>query len=398
MIITDQECKDAIEAYTASKFSKTEAAKLLGVSEATIRRRLKEGNKRGITAVDGLAGTNLFQRVQQLNATVKELEEHNSKLRKEIVTAETLKRLIHGCDVKFEPPEWLTKKSVANTRGVPTFFASDWHWDERVDPAQLNYVNAFNRDIGIARAKRFINVGVDLVTQHMTKAKYDYGVFAIGGDMLSGNIHEELRETNEYPIHVTLLSVADTLISAITKLHDTFGRVYVPVVVGNHGRLSRKPVYKNRAFENYDWLLAQIVARHFKGEKAIEFDITEGSEIFYSVYGTKYFLQHGDDFIGGGGISGPFTPWMLGDLRKRRRQDAIKQSYDVLIMGHWHQYTPLRRLIVNGSLKGFDEYSKHRGFDFEPPIQAVWVTHPENGITVHWPIFLEEPGKLFRGE
>jgi len=384
-----------MEAFVAGGHSKLEASKLLGISDSTYRSRFNCAVRRGFKPPAKPVENAELNRIRQLTAALKASDEHNRKLAKEVLTAEAVKRLIHGCEIKFKPPTWLTKKAVASTRGVPTFFASDWHWDEVVQPSQVNYVNAFNRSIATTRARQFIDTGIDLVTQHLARAKYDYCVFALGGDMLSGNIHEELRETNEYPIHKSLLSVADMLIAAITKLHDTFGRVYVPVVVGNHGRLSRKPVYKNRAFENYDWLLAQIIARHFSGEAAVQFEVSDGSEVFYRVHGTRYFLQHGDDFIGGSGISGPFTPWMLGDLRKRRRQDAINQPYDVLIMGHWHQYTPLRRLIVNGTLKGFDEYSKHKGYDFEPPTQAVWVTHPEHGITVHWPVFLEPPGKTF---
>jgi len=392
---SDSVSKAVIDAYVAANHSKAGAAKLLGLGLTTFCSRFDIARRRGFKIPAKSAPNPQISRIRQLSAALEEAEEHNKKLAKEAMTAEKVKRLIHGCDIKFKPPTWLSKKAVANTRGVPTFFASDWHLDEVVQPSQVNYVNAFNRQIATTRARHFIDTGIDLVTQHLARAKYDYCVFALGGDMLSGNIHEELRETNEHPIHKSLLYAADLLIAAITKLHDTFGQVYVPVVVGNHGRLSRKPIYKNRAFENYDWLLAQIVARHFAGEPAIRFEVGDGSELFYRVHGTRYFLQHGDDFIGGSGISGPFTPWMLGDLRKRRRQDAINQPYDVLIMGHWHQYTPLRRLIVNGTLKGFDEYAKHKGYEFELPTQAVWVTHPEHGITVHWPVFLEPPGKTF---
>jgi hypothetical protein len=58
-------------------------------------------------------------------------------------------------------------------------------------------------------------------------------------------------------------------------------------------------------------------------------------------------------------------------------------------MGHWHQDIRLRKLIVNGSLKGYDEYAFANNFPFEPPSQALWMTHPQHGITFSMPVLAE---------
>ena len=50
------------------------------------------------------------------------------------------------------------------------------------------------------------------------------------------------------------------------------------------------------------------------------------------------------------------------------------------------QYIHLTRLIVNGSLKGYDEYAYNNNFGFEPPQQALWLTHPKHGITFRMPV------------
>jgi hypothetical protein len=60
-------------------------------------------------------------------------------------------------------------------------------------------------------------------------------------------------------------------------------------------------------------------------------------------------------------------------------------------MGHWHQLIQLTRLIVNGSLKGYDEYAYSANFPFEVPQQALWLTHPRYGITYRMPVRLDEP-------
>ena len=77
---------------------------------------------------------------------------------------------------------------------------------------------------------------------------------------------------------------------------------------------------------------------------------------------------------------------MIGDARKRQREQAVRRPYDYMIMGHWHQLSFLRNLIVNGSLKGYDEYAYISNFHYEPPRQAFWLTDSTHGVTIQAPI------------
>lgn len=54
-------------------------------------------------------------------------------------------------------------------------------------------------------------------------------------------------------------------------------------------------------------------------------------------------------------------PIIRGDHKKRSRNSQIDLGYDTLLLGHWHQLIMLQRLIVNGSLKGYDEYAALKG-------------------------------------
>ena len=58
-------------------------------------------------------------------------------------------------------------------------------------------------------------------------------------------------------------------------------------------------------------------------------------------------------------------------------------------MGHWHQYITLNGIIVNGSLKGYDEYAASARFSYEVPKQALWFTHPKYGVTYQIPVLSE---------
>jgi hypothetical protein len=69
-------------------------------------------------------------------------------------------------------------------------------------------------------------------------------------------------------------------------------------------------------------------------------------------------------------------------------------DYDTMLLGHWHQYMPLHRQITNGTLKGYDEWANRNNFGYEPPTQALWLTHPEHGITIQMPVYLDQHAKL----
>lgn len=299
-----------------------------------------------------------------------------------------------------DPPQWLLNGGSASSKspGIPVLFASDWHWGEVVRKSEIGGVNEFGLSVAHKRAKLLIERTIDLLFNHMVNPTYPGIVFVFGGDMVSGDIHEELKETNELPSLPTLLNLLDILTWAIDTLADKFGRVFIPAVAGNHGRQSRKPRFKFRAQTNYDWLLYSLLEKHFKGDKRIAFLIPDGPDALFSVHNTTFLLTHGDQFRGGDGMIGALGPIIRGDHRKRTRASQIHQDYDVMILGHWHQYIHLERLIVNGSLKGYDEYANGNGFGFEVAQQALWLVHPKHGITFRIPVILQDTPRKSKGD
>ena len=170
--------------------------------------------------------------------------------------------------------------------------------------------------------------------------------------------------------------------------------MFIPCVTGNHGRNTFKIRNKGRNHTSFDWLIYQFLAKRFEGDDRIHFLISDGSDAYYSVYGHKYLLTHGDQFRGGDGVIGALGPIIRGDHRKRSRNSQIDQEYDTMLLGHWHQLIQLQRLIVNGSLKGYDEYAYNNNFPFEPPRQALWITHPSHGITFSAPVYVDRKAEV----
>lgn len=336
---------------------------------------------------------------RDLATEVKELQKKIKELSKESADAATLKRLIHGCTQRpIRAPDWLSRPNYEGKHwhhGVPTLFLSDLHWGETVYSKQVNGVNAYNLDIAVERLHRVIQSTRTLLFEVLNKPNYPGIVLALGGDMVSGNIHEELRETNCAPITEIVVHLVEHLIAAINALLEDFDYVFVPCVVGNHGRLDKKPRAKGAVQENYEWLVYQMLAKHFAGDSRVTVIVSDALDMTYKVLNTTYLLTHGDQFKGGSGISGPLTPWTLGDSRKRKRQAAINQPYNTMIFGHFHSmcWGPGDSFIANGTLKGYDEYAFRNNFNYEPPCQALWITHPSRGITFRMDIEADDPGE-----
>lgn len=290
-------------------------------------------------------------------------------------------------------PAWLvapkTLKGKKTAPGVPILFGSDWHWGEVVNPDEIGGVNKYNLEIAHQRLNKLIEGTISLLTEHMVNPQYPGIVFALGGDMVSGNIHEELSETNDMPIMPVVLDLIDHLVAAIKRLKQVFGRVFLPCVSGNHGRLHRKPRAKESNFSSYDWLIYQSLDRHFADDEDVVFYIPDGSDALVSVFGHKYLFTHGNQFRGGDGLIGPLGPVTRGDHKKRSRNAQVGQGYDTMVIGHFHTLLQTQRLIMNGSLIGYNEYAYQNNFGYEPPQQALWVHNASRGITFSMPVHLE---------
>ena len=396
--LSHQEMLEAVNAF-AKTGNKRKSAEILNLPEGTYNSRYRAALKAGIKPTVDVFNKELNElneannKIRQLEATIHAHEENT-------LTAEYIKNTILKMSKKVaSPPNWLIKPSKGKrSAGAPTLFASDWHWGEVVDPNQINGVNEYNVAIAQDRARVMIEKTIDLLKNHVALSDYPGIVFVLGGDMVSGDIHEELMATNSMEIMPTVIDLFGVLTWCIETLADEFGNVFVPCVSGNHGRNTHKIRAKGRNFTSFDWLLYQFLSKRFENDTRIQFHIPDGSDAYYSIYGHKYLLTHGDQFRGGDGVIGALGPIIRGDHRKRSRNAQIDMEYDTMILGHWHQLIQLERLIVNGSLKGYDEYAYANNFGFEPPRQALWITHPEHGLTFSMPVYVERKQKQLNKE
>lgn len=295
-------------------------------------------------------------------------------------------------------PGWvdqLRTSSGSRSPEAPMTMWTDFHGGERVSRAEVNGVNEYSIAIMDARFERLVNRTVDLCQNH-GPGNYPGVIVNLGGDFVSGALHPELAKTDELEILPTVLHMRDLLIGGLKRMADQFGHVYAPSVAGNHGRGTPKPEFKRYFAKNFDWIIYELVKRYFAetGDDRVVIDTRPANEVFYSVYGRRFLLMHGDmlGVKGGDGIIGSIGPIMRGEIKTRGSAASSGMEYDTLLMGHWHQQLWLPRAIVSNCLKGYDEYAKNGlRAPISPPTQPLWFVHPKFGITSKWDVHVDEP-------
>ena len=325
----------------------------------------------------------------------KALEEAHGK---EIDADETRRLLGVMASSKPAAPEWLLKipKSARGGIETPMTMWADWHGGEVVDPAQVGGVNEFNLAILDRRVQTLVEKTIHICRNHHGK-KYPGIVVALTGDFVSGGLHPELLKTDELDVLPSVLHVRDLMVRALTAMADEFGSVYCPAVAGNHGRGTLKPEFKDYLQKNFDWLIYQMLIRHFENDPRVTIDVRDTNDVYFRVFGRRFLLQHGDmlGVKGGDGIIGAIGPIVRGEIKVGTQARAYGRDFDQLLIGHWHQELPLPQVMVSNTLKGFDEFA-HLALRAKPsiPSQPLWFEHPEYGRTSYWNVRLEKPKQI----
>lgn len=372
--------------------SQREAARALGVSRSAIRRML------------GTIGKSHAERppedpdmeIALLRDKVRSLQSQLAAASSAKLSEETVRReILKVAELDPDPPEWLVRPPKrGHVSGTPVLFASDWHWGEVVQASQIGGVNSYDMATAQRRARTLIEVTIDLLKTRFANPEYPGIVFALGGDLCSGDIHEELSATNEMEIMPVLVDLFGVLTWCISTLADAFGNAFVPCVTGNHGRVTHKMRAKGRAYTSYEWLLYSLLAERFSSDKRVRFMIPDGPDANFKVHNTRVCLSHGDAFRGGQGLIGHWGAVFRGNNRKRSMNAKVNLDFDLLMLGHYHSYGMIDGVVTNGSLIGMSEYGWQGSFGFEHPRQALFLVHPTIGPTFSMPVYVERPPAL----
>ena len=273
---------------------------------------------------------------------------------------------------------------------------TDTHIGDNVELEEMMGLNEYNIDIFNKRLYGWANQVVTLAELRRNSAEVGELIVPMLGDMISGDIHEELARTNNDHCMGQMIRGANLISQALMFIAPHFDKVRVPCVVGNHGRMTRKPPMKNK-YMDWDYMLYQWVSVFCQNQKNIEFHIPKTFMTTINVCNRNILLAHGD-FINGGGSGTSINRGVSNmrnvlSFRKGLKEEinniqdnsleSVPDNYDSALLGHFHRIDEIDigtgAVHICGCMKGGDEFAMQRVQAINKPRQLVLYYHPKYG-------------------
>jgi hypothetical protein len=286
----------------------------------------------------------------------------------------------------LEPlPRYELKSGMREATSVALL--SDAHVDERVHKHETPVGNEYDPEIAERSLARFFLGYRWLINFHRTAFQINRAMLWIGGDLASGHIHDELKETTSGTPIESMLWLRSRLVAGIDMLLEDKKLEMLDAVgsYGNHGRDTKKPMRARGAAHSYEWLLYQWLASHYAGNKRVRFHASPSAHQYAQVYDWHLHFHHGDEVNYGGGVGGITIP-----LNKAVSQWDIARRCHFHNFGHFHQYIDTGNIAVNGSVIGYNAYAMSIKAKPEPPQQAFYLIDSKRGKTCKSPIWVRE--------
>ena len=275
-------------------------------------------------------------------------------------------------------------------RACAVALLSDVHFEERVTRTDT-LDNEYDLTIARARLARYFR-GVEWLIKNQARGfEIRDLVLWLGGDLISGDIHEENLETGQLTPAEAILEARDLIVSGIECLAKIPGleKISVPCSYGNHARTTDKMRAGTGFGHNLEWIAYCDLARHFATTKragaAVQVHTSESEHQLVEVYGKRLAFHHGHRIRYAGGIGGITVPMIKKVLAWDKWSDA-----DFYHFGHFHQLLDLGRIMVNGSVIGANAYAQSIGATPEPPQQGFYILDEKRGKTAVSPVWVAE--------
>ena len=182
--------------------------------------------------------------------------------------------------------------------------------------------------------------------------------------------------------------------SFFRKMLENFRSVKVTAVIGNHGAIGGRGRKDHDPETNADRMLYRIMDLIFQDEERITFEIPDGrgEGKWYAIPKIGNYsclLAHGDQFRSFGSFY-QFQKKIFG-----WRVGAIREHFDDVYIGHWHQPTRMTlntvTLRVSGSTESTNEYAVEALGAIGRPSQPLMFVNPDKGmVTAEYTVWLDK--------
>lgn len=269
---------------------------------------------------------------------------------------------------------------------VPVLHLTDLHIGAVQNPDEIEGFNAYSPEIAEVRLE-------DLTARWLKWTDYQRKAYTIidaavliTGDLISGDIHDELRITNAYSSPEQVVQASRLVSKLIASIAPHFDSVAVHFVSeDNHARLTKKPQAKEAGVNSLNYLVGKMIEANIREHNNVRMNIYPMLEKVINVNERLYLITHGHTIRGWMGV-----PW-YGVERKvgkeaQSRMQIIMQEFErakdigfhKYVFGHFHTPIDTPLYSCGASLQGTDAYD-HQAGRYANPAQSAWLVHPRNG-------------------
>ncbi len=302
------------------------------------------------------------------------------------VVLEHLNNHIQALPEVISPKLRSTKKTSSSEEEL-VLNLGDIHAGEVVKAEELNGLNEYNFNIMTYRLKALADSVIDIAKNKLSGYTFRKLHILGLGDWVSGTIHDELVESADGNVIEWTMNLAYVVAQMIRELAMEFEEIEFVGVIGNHGRLHKKPRFKAR-YVNWDYVCYQMLSALLAKQQNVKCTIPKSFWHIHEINSHQFLLIHGDNINSSLGI-----PWygiqrMVANLKELLA--SKNQHFDYIVLGHFHNYGLLDRvkgeLIINGSLIGGNEFSVGRMFTSSEACQHFCGVHSKRGMTFRYKI------------
>lgn len=290
-------------------------------------------------------------------------------------------------DAKNHKPNYTEIKESTNiSEATAVVLASDWHIEEIVDPAVVNYLNEYNPSIAETRARNFFKNSLRLTDIMAKDVKLENIIIALLWDFISWYIHPELVENNSMSPTQALIKFQDIMVSWINYILDNSKyKLTLICKFWNHWRSTDKYMVSTWYKNSYEWLIYHILADRFKNNERVNFIIENWYHTYFKIYDYTLRFHHWEGIRFGWWVWGLTIP-----LNKAISQWNKAKKADLDCLWHWHQTLNTKDACVNWSLIWYWPYSINIKSEFEKPQQTFFLIDKNYGRTITAPILLDK--------
>lgn len=287
----------------------------------------------------------------------------------------------------WEPPEFIFSNHDKERAVVALY--SDLHAGELVSLEETHGINEYNQEIMKQRIDKFFTQVFEYAKEIGSSTLY----LKMLGDMVNGEIHEELIRNSDLDTTESLILVADYTAKWIQRLSQYFTDIHVIALSGNHGRYSKKPNFKKAQTLNFDYLAYELIRRETQNIVS-SFELPKSPFVIRDIYGFKFLSTHGSNFKGGTGLSPTSGTWGR-DIEKLKGLFQDSGGFDYAEFAHFHSphldvptFSGVS-ILVNGAIKGADEFSMNAVKAGSRPSQIVYTVEKGYGVKFRTTLFLD---------